>query len=357
MKEQPKRIETIDVLRGIAALAVFIFHSTNGNTNFLPNGLFKSVGSYGWLGVEIFFVLSGFVIPFSLHRAGYKTGRYGFFLLKRIVRLDPPYLVTVVLVIFLGFLGERLPGFQGSAFTVTAPQVLLHVAYLNTFFGYPWLNPVFWSLAIELQYYLFIGLLFPLVSHQKSAIRSGVFLAFAILAVLLPQERFLFHWLFLFMLGMLAFQFRVGIITRLGFFVCIVFVACGAIYTQSVLIAVLATLTACAIAFIRIGGRVLLFFGTISYSLYLIHVPIGMRIINLGARLGGGTPVKLLVLMIAWVTTIGTAYVLYSWVELPARRWSGAINYRNKKEPQSPVESDSEFESTLTEKLEMVEVN
>src|SRR5689334_14543570 len=91
------RISTVDSLRGIASLAVCWFHLTNGNPSFLTGGPLKSSGTYGWLGVEMFFVISGFVIPYSLHKAGYDLKSFGTFVAKRIIRLDPPYLVSIVI--------------------------------------------------------------------------------------------------------------------------------------------------------------------------------------------------------------------------------------------------------------------
>ena len=84
------RIETLDCLRGIAAFAVLWFHLTNGNLGFLPPGVLKSSGAFGWLGVEVFFVISGFILPYALQRAGYHSADFFQFVWKRILRLDPP---------------------------------------------------------------------------------------------------------------------------------------------------------------------------------------------------------------------------------------------------------------------------
>src|ERR1017187_46026 len=163
MTTSHQRLSTLDALRGLAALGVCWFHFTNGNKAFLPDGLLKSSGAYGWLGVEMFFVISGFIIPYTLQRSGYRSSDYGRFLIKRIIRLDPPYLVAILAVIALNYASAASPGFNGPHFNFSLVQVTLHLGYLNVFFGYPWLNPVFWTLAIELQYYLAVGLLFPLI--------------------------------------------------------------------------------------------------------------------------------------------------------------------------------------------------
>src|SRR5215471_12732327 len=132
------RNTTVDTLRGLASLAVCWFHLTNGNPTFLANGILKSSGAYGWLGVEVFFVISGFVIPYSLYKGRYRISDIGRFICKRIIRLDPPYLVTIVLIIILAFVSAHLPGYRGGPFQIGAIQLILHLGYLNVFFGYPW---------------------------------------------------------------------------------------------------------------------------------------------------------------------------------------------------------------------------
>src|ERR1700750_1411309 len=127
------RLGAIDGLRGIAALAVACFHLNSHNVLF----------AHGWAGVEVFFVISGFIVPWSLDGAHYKIGLYGRFLLRRIVRLDPPYLAMVCVILALAFASRHTPGFAGSASFIGWPAVFGHLAFLNAFTGWPWLSPVF----------------------------------------------------------------------------------------------------------------------------------------------------------------------------------------------------------------------
>lgn len=65
-------LASLDVLRGTAALSVCLFHFTSGNRAYLPSDdPVRTVGSFGWLGVEVFFTISGFVIPYSLDQRSY----------------------------------------------------------------------------------------------------------------------------------------------------------------------------------------------------------------------------------------------------------------------------------------------
>lgn len=342
MTSSPHRLPVLDALRGIAALAVCWYHFTHGNETFLPSGLLKSSGTFGWLGVEMFFVISGFIIPYALHRSSYQTADYGRFILKRIIRLDPPYLVGLLIVIVLGYASAATPGYRGGPFEPSFTQIALHLGYANVFFGYPWLNPAYWTLAIELQYYLLVGLLFSAVAHRALWVRASAFSFMACLAVLFPAGEHLCHWLFLFMLGMAAFQLRSGIIERAQFLGWIILLGAGAWHVGGPAIAITGIVTTLLLGLPDASVKPpLLFFGHISYSLYLLHVPIGGRIINLSLHFLHDTPGKVAALALAMAASVASAWLLYRYVELPAQQWSSSIRYR-KKSSMRPVNALSQ---------------
>ena len=327
------RIEVVDCLRGIAVLSVCVSHFMAANCGLAADSFIRYVGTHGWLGVEIFFVISGFIIPYSLHRSGYQLSDYPKFLLKRVLRLDPPYLLAVLLAIVVGWLAAQSSAYRGAPYQVSIPQVLLHLAYVNTFFGYDWVNAVFWTLAIEFQYYLAVGLLLPLIAHHSLAVRVALGCGLGALAVLLPEGRFIFHWLFLFMLGMLAFHWHAKLAGRreLGFGLALL--GGGAWFTLGPLQASVGVATALAIALVRLKARPLVFLGMISYSLYLIHVPIGAKLVNLGGRYVTGTLTSLALIAAALGVSILCAWALYFCVERPAQRWSSKVKYRASPSP------------------------
>src|SRR5919205_611382 len=196
-----ERLPTPDALRGFAAAAVAWFHFTNGNPSLLPDdSLLKLSGRYGWLGVEVFFVISGFVIPFALARAGYAPSNFGRFVLKRVARLDPPYLASIAFVLLAIYLTALAPGFGGQHFEFSWAVLLLHLGYANVFFGRPWLNPVYWTLAVEFQYYLIVGLVFPLLAGGRRAFYA-VAAAAAASAFVVTSPGLVFKYLPLFALG------------------------------------------------------------------------------------------------------------------------------------------------------------
>lgn len=348
MTPSPHRFAVIDALRGIAALGVCWYHFTHGNATFLPEGPLKSSGAFGWLGVEMFFVISGFIIPYALHRSRYRAADYGRFILKRMIRLDPPYLVGILIVLALGYASAATPGYRGEPFEPSFTQVVLHLGYANFLFGYRWLNPVYWTLAIELQYYLLMGLVFSAIVHRALWVRASAFASLACLALLFPAEQYLFHWLFLFMLGMAAFQFRTGIMARGQFLGWVVVLGWGAWHVGGAAIAMTGIVTALLLGLFEVRLRPpFLFLGHISYSLYLLHVPIGGRIINLSLHFVHSTPGKSAFLVLALVASLAAAWLLHRYVELPAQQWSSRIRYRERqtqmletaRETPAPVET------------------
>ncbi len=331
LRAKVKRLTIVDALRGIASLAVCFFHLNPNVRDHLPEGLLKSVFASGWLGVEVFFLISGFIIPYSMHRAGYRLGDYGIFVVKRVVRVDPPYFAAIALTLFLSWLSAKAPGYLGKPFAFSTTQVLFHLAYLNAFYPNEWLQTAFWTLAIEFQYYLLVGLLFPFIAHKNRSVRLALFAVLSLAALIIPyQHEFIHSWLFLFMLGMLVFQRHAGLAEGAAFWVVFTILVAGAWWTLGWLIALVGAAAACAIAFLRTANKVLLFIGSLSYSLYLVHGPVGNRVLNLGGRYLHGLWADIILLAAALSLALFVAYLLHRFVELPAVGWSSRIKYRSR---------------------------
>lgn len=339
---QSKHIPVLDHLRGLAALAVCYYHFSCGNQAFLRDGdPIKTAGSFGWLGVEAFFVISGFVIPYSLHLRAYRLSQCGAFFARRLKRLEPPYLACILLVLFLNVLSTFLPGFRGQAAEINWPQLLAHLGYLNAVVGYGWLNPVFWTLAIEFQFYLFMAFAFPLLVHTKPMVRSFSVLAIALLGFSgYENSQLLPYWLPLFAIGMVAFQYRSGLISSWSYaisLICIASIGYQAIGWAETLagLATALTITVMGSRELPRSFQPLAFFGTISYSLYLLHVPIGGRIINLATRLPDSVAYRYPALLVAIVVSTVSAFVFWWLVERPSQHWSKG---RPSTKPLSPIQ-------------------
>ncbi len=323
------RVAVLDGLRGLAALAVCLFHFA-GRDDFLPDGVVKESAKFGYLGVASFFVISGFVIPWVLRRAGYRLAGYGRFLVKRLVRLEPPYLVAVAssvvfLFVYSAYKGRPFPPEEGYW-----RHALLHLGYLVRFAGRDWFDDVYWTLGIECQFYLLMGLAFPLLAGRRAWLRwlSLVGLAALTLAgLVLPVKMYVISSMSIFLLGAAAFQLRAGLLGRRGFLVLTAGLGALTYGCLSLPIALVAVATALVVAFVDFSHPVLDRLGAMSYSLYLFHTTLGSAVINLGKKYTDSAAGRYVVLGLALGAAFLLAWVVYRLVELPARRWSSRIGY------------------------------
>ena len=318
---------SVEGLRGLAALTVTWFHLAWA-TNF-PDGAIKASGTYGYLGVDAFFVISGFILPYVLHQRGYQVRNYGRFLLKRFIRLEPPYLLAVVVALIPLYVTSQIAigGRPGRPFDVTLTQVLLHVGYLNQVVFIPAVNPVFWSLAIEMQWYLVLGVLVPLLVSPRRATRLALLLGASALAYVIPTHVLLFHYAPLFLIGIVAFQRRARITGPAEYAVGLAIVALGGWVTVGPLAILVGLLSAATIANVEFRHPAVLWLGTVSYSLYLVHWPIGGHVVNGAVKAGVPWPGLIAVLVLAIGLSLLGAQVMYRYVEKPSRTFAARVSY------------------------------
>lgn len=93
------QIPIINILFGIAALFICLFHFIYSTINYISDQLVLDIAYHGQFGVALFFVLSGIVIPLSLIRSDYTWNNWLRFFINRAVRIEPPYLVALAITI------------------------------------------------------------------------------------------------------------------------------------------------------------------------------------------------------------------------------------------------------------------
>lgn len=152
------RMPLLDLMRFVLAAAVVLYHFTATPTvgrylEVAPTTAFPALNEvtrYGWLGVQAFFVISGLVITRSAVGGSLRR-----FVTSRAVRLLPAYWACVVLTAGLRFLwdDERRPG---------VGEVLANLTMVQGQFGVPSLQVVFWTLLVELKFYLLVACLLAL---------------------------------------------------------------------------------------------------------------------------------------------------------------------------------------------------
>ncbi|MGZ3885532.1 MAG: acyltransferase family protein, partial [Bacteroidia bacterium] len=184
------QVPVLDSLRAIAAWSVCLYHFVCSTIGLFAPGRLTDAFYYGQYGIHVFFVISGFVIPWSMYHSGYRIGSFFKFVAKRFTRIEPPYIASIILVLLIVFVKSRMGYGTADAYgqSVTPARVFLHLGYLINFFPqYAWLNGVYWTLAIEFQYYLIMALMFLLFVHPDRLIR---YLAYALcfaMSLLVPD--------------------------------------------------------------------------------------------------------------------------------------------------------------------------
>jgi peptidoglycan/LPS O-acetylase OafA/YrhL len=288
----PSYLPELDGLRGLAILWVVLYHCGP----LLEGTWMHRVAEWGWAGVDIFFVLSGFLITANLLGARDKPHYFHNFHARRALRIWPVY-VLVLAVVYLNapwFIGPSVLG------AIKAAPWLAYIFFVQNLFHLalpPALGPT-WALAVEEQYYFFWA---PLVRWLRRPWMLAVVLACALISS--PLTRHLNPvWLWnvpnhtlikldgialgsLLALGLYTIQLshRVCLWLGLGAFV-LGMGATAAAYGTSLLDTVLAMGFAGAVlaliattgarnpvnALLRRGP--LAFYGRISYGLYMIHI-------------------------------------------------------------------------------------
>lgn len=323
------RLDSIELVRGLAALAVCIFHFTK--YLWPAESIVRKAGGFGWAGVESFFVISGFIIPYAMYRAKYQYAHYFRFLAKRYLRLAPPYLFAIALALGLWWVGCFVPGYRGEPFQFQPGRFVAHLFFANDLLEIPWLNPVFWTLAVEFQYYVAIGLLFPLLFSTKP-LRNCLTVSLLAMTPSLPVPEFLVSsWTLVFLAGIVLAQWRLKCLpTSLAFFLGAALL--GLIFWHhGRVIGIASLLTVCLILCVRRVPFWGLWLGQLSYAIYLVHVPIGGRIINLGSRFAESEISRWLVLAAAFGVSFGAAWSLWFTIERSAIAWSSRIKYPSFK--------------------------
>lgn len=347
----PARFVTIDALRGIAALAVVAYHLQGAVVRDAPDWVLSRPMELGYLGVDIFFVISGFVIAHSVWGADHTIGYFGRFALRRSLRLDPPYWSMIALEVGLLALTLRMvPSFDAAL--PSRDQIATHFLYLQNLTGRGDILPVFWTLCYEVQFYVFFMLL--LVVWRR--VRAPRWAAIVVLAALFGWSlatRFLGFPLWTGLALDRWFQFFLGTLTywvvrreASSVWLAMAWGAVAALIigpwtTSPQYVAVLASALVVAVAARNAlgtfgGNSVLQYLGRRSYSLYLIHLPIGWRIVSAGQLFGIRNPWMLFVASTGG--SIMAAEILYRAIEKPSVGWSRRIRGQQSPVQQPEVE-------------------
>jgi len=341
----PVRSAFIGQARGAAALAVTLFHSfgaESGQPIWAPLEPVRAVADFGWLGVHVFFVLSGYCMAEKISSLAAAGRGAGPFLRDRAWRIFPAYWAALLLAIGLGLASAPF----NSAGLAGAVPASLGAGLAEFFLVHPYFSAtgillVGWTLVCETGFYVVTALL--LAGWRAGLGLGGVLLAGSTLFVasrFVPAgEAWLVPRLWPeFWLGFLAFGGVTGPFRR----PCrIALVLIGALLTigPGLVLSPIhgaAWATSAAIVLLHrwdsaIGSlpaiRWLGPVGVWSYSLYLIHAPILSRLHNLAIRYA---PAESALYAVQWLVSlaiaIGAGWLFYRAVEAPLERWRHRLN-------------------------------
>lgn len=350
------RLTALDGLRGVAILLVMGFHyfyhleSVYYKSTLYPYGETFSdivIFKYGYMGVELFFIISGFVIAMTLESSKSLFD----FVIRRFVRIWPALIVSAIITFFL-------LNWSDSPFALTRRQfwpnflpslTLTPTALWSGLFPkVDFVTGVYWSLVVEMRFYMIAVILFWLFARQNLARNLVIFtvliyVARALLRRWLPGYNGVYDGLFIpdympwFAAGAVFYELykerlakgtalvmlsvAYALIARIGLNYTPIGRAPPASSGFALVFLILFWFLATKPASMRIFEiRPLVWIGECSYSIYLYHYAVGMILISQVSKTIGLVPQLLLVAAIS-LLVFAVSRVSYVTVENPARRW------------------------------------
>lgn len=332
------RYPELDSLRGIAVLVVlfhhyiydydYYFNLLTNTTEFSFYRFLQNVLSYGYLGVHLFFIISGFVIYMTLERSKNTLD----FVISRISRLYPAYWIAIFITIsFLQFLPTPTIG------NYSTKEILINMTMLQGFVKIRNVDQVYWTLKLELIFYVIMYVIF--ISKKLNKIVpicvGWLLLSLCSIYITLPLKKFIDVLLIvefapLFIAGILFYKVKqekntstlIRLLILSTFIVETIWMVKlkdADIISVSVLGVIYLIFFVFSTNSLRfLNNKILLFFGSISYSLYLVHNVVGYAIIY---RLRETTDNKIIYILVPTVISIVIAYALSILIEKPSMRY------------------------------------
>lgn len=321
-------ITKIEFLRAIAAFSVMLFHfacAPYGDKSLIQSNFSKSILEFGAQGVELFYIISGFVITYALSRQDYDLKSYPKFLLKRISRIMPPYLLTIFGILLSNYLLSRFIWY--SDFSLNWREIIINVFYLADLFSdVNWINPIFATLKVEFQFYIFIGLLFPFINKNKWLFILMV-LSSLILGVYWGEHDTLFRNAPFFFVGVITYYVSKKKNLYLNIILYFIILADLLIYypLQDLMIIIMGVLL---LYFLPTNFKFLKHSGEISYSLYLTHGVFGGWFIYFISQIELFQSYPIVIIVLAFIISWFCAWVMFYMIEKPSIKLSKSIKYK-----------------------------
>jgi len=332
VRTQSPRIAGLDVLRGCAAVAVMLHHHGQYYDVLFPGRtpLTFDLGP-GHFGVELFFIISGFVILMTVEQK--KTVRA--FAVARMIRLVPAFLAALVLATGLLILWPMPP-----LDTPTVRQFAANLTMAPSLFQQLEIDLPYWTLTYELLFYFYMAAIlhFGLLRSIEWLGLVGLAINFIFLATVDVELHrrsamvLMVHYSTFFLIGICLYRIYAGAarpLTYLALGCAIAMTALGggerAFYASGWIYLPLTAAFASLVWFATsrhghwLAWPPLVFLGTVSYPLYLVHGVLGFAIIRMGVENGWST---ISGVGAAVLLSVAAAVLLHYLVEVPGNRWS-----------------------------------
>lgn len=319
------RFASVELLRGLAALVVCLYHLTEGFAN--TGNFMKTLFHKGYLGVQVFFVISGFVIPLSMYKSRYTLRHIGHFLAKRLIRIEIPYWISIFLYILKDAIHQWIKGYD--AMPIDWGNVALHVFHANGLFpqfNRPWICGVYWSLAIEVQYYILIALCFTILFHTNIWLRWTGMIIWAFCGIYASDKLVIWYTPY-FLIGIVAAQHAVKL-TSLWEFRAALILSLYFVYWDRAMDHFLACIISVGVIFyVHPSRRWAVLMGEISYSVYLNHILIGWTFLVILYEYYKVPYDRTLMIGVATLLSVLFSYFFFHTVEKQAIKISQKIKY------------------------------
>ncbi|WP_041523954.1 acyltransferase family protein [Gilvimarinus agarilyticus] len=358
-------IPTLHGLRGLAALAVVLFHwdalfpafkEAYGSVGFVGDqwNLFMQI-EFGWLGVPLFFVLSGYLLGGQLKHQQLTGATLIHFWRRRFMRIYPAvWLQLTILALISYWLPSLLP-------STSTPELIRNaLLWINM---PPWMtkpiNGVWWTLPIELSFYIALPLLILLqrkigwIATTAACFALAISWRYAVIEAL-PSSHYVKHLPVLDMLpGSISsfaagfaisfldirwskLQWRAACASSIGVFLALQYwqLSHKEVYWSGhwilviwnpAMAAAIALMVYCAIhpqcRGAILGSRPLVWLGEISFGIYLWHFPAQQALLALDQDYWGTPAASALALALCLLITLPLAAMSYYWVEKPIMGW------------------------------------
>ena len=284
------RLVALDLVRFFAAMSVMVYHYTVSSANHFET--LSNFSQFGYLGVPIFFIISGYVIALSANnRSAYE------FAVSRFTRLYPAFWAGIAFTLIVTY--------TLTTNTYSIGQILANLTMLNDYMGFDDIDTIYWTLHKEIQFYacIFLLVFFNLFKHIKIWLSIWLLITILFLAI---RQPFFMGWFItpeyssLFIAGISFYLIHKQGVQKFNLFILFTSLIISSIYayndalnfmikptTQEQVIAVVLILSFHLFFYLLVTNKICmrknqfyLILGALTYPLYLIHSVAGHAIIN-----------------------------------------------------------------------------